>query len=66
LRANPSNHAVPLLDLIVGNDEYDFIVMPVLRFFNDPPFVFVEEVLDFIQQTLEGLVFLHQAGVAHR
>ncbi len=27
--------------------------MPVLRFFNDPPFVFVDEALDFIQQSLE-------------
>lgn len=66
LRDDPSNHAAPLLDLIIGNGEYDFIVMPVLRFFYDPPFVFVDEVLDFIQQSLEGLVFLHRAGVAHR
>jgi len=40
--------------------------MPVLRVFNDPPFVFVDEVLDFIQQTLEGLIFLHRIGIAHR
>ncbi|KLO08634.1 hypothetical protein SCHPADRAFT_944281 [Schizopora paradoxa] len=66
LRSDPSNHAVPVLDILIGNDTYDFLVMPVLRFFNDPPFVFVDEVLDFIQQTLEGLVFLHRVGVAHR
>lgn len=53
LRADPTNHVAPLLDLLTGNKEYDFIVMPVLRFFNDPPFVFVDEVLDFIQQSLE-------------
>lgn len=53
LRADPSNHAVPLLDIIVGDRNYDFIVMPVLRFFYDPPFLFVDEVLDFIKQTLE-------------
>ena len=53
LRSDPMNHAVPVLDIISWNDTYDFLVMPLLRFFNDPPFVFVDEVLDFIQQTLE-------------
>jgi len=68
LRAESSNHTVPLLDIIEGNDEYDFLVMPLLRFFDDPPFrvMFVDEVLDFVQQSLEGLVFLHRVGVAHR
>ncbi|THH15986.1 hypothetical protein EUX98_g9373 [Antrodiella citrinella] len=40
--------------------------MPYLRQFNDPPFEVVEEVLDFIKQTLEGLAFIHSHGVAHR
>ncbi|KLO08637.1 hypothetical protein SCHPADRAFT_835082 [Schizopora paradoxa] len=66
LRSNPSNHAVPCPDYISGEGIHDFIVMPVLRRFNDPPFVFVDEVLDFIRQTLEGLVFLHRNGIAHR
>ncbi|KLO08635.1 hypothetical protein SCHPADRAFT_944282 [Schizopora paradoxa] len=66
LRDELDNHAAPLLDIIVGHEEYDFLVMPVLRIFDDPPFVFVDEVLDFVQQTLDGLVFLHQHGVAHR
>lgn len=53
LRSNPSNHAAPCLDYIYGNDAHDFIVMPILRHFDDPPFVYVDEVTDFIQQTLE-------------
>lgn len=53
LRENSSNHTVPLLDIIIGSEEYDFIVMPVLRPFNDPPFVSVDEVLEFVQQSLE-------------
>ncbi len=66
LRAKSSNHTVPLLDFIKGNDEYDFIVMPLLRFFDDPPFVFVDEALDFIRQSLKVgffLIFLRSAAL---
>ncbi len=81
-RSNPRNHAVPLLDSLVGDKTYDFLIMPLLREFNDPPFVYVEEVVDFVRQTLEvhisssyfisfliafqGLGFLHEASIAHR
>lgn len=54
---NPQNHTVPLLDYI-GNKsegEQDYIVMPLLRPFDNPPFEVVGEVLDFIGQTLEVL-----------
>ena len=54
LRANPANHAVPLLDVISDPSlKDDFIVLPVLHRFYDPRFAYVEEALDFIQQTLE-------------
>lgn len=50
-----TNHCVPILDILSSNvePEFDFIVMPFLRPFNDPPFLSVNEVLDFMRQTLE-------------
>ncbi len=52
-RSNPRNHAVPVLDFLTGEGQYEFLVMPLLRPFHHPPFVFVDEVTDFIRQTLE-------------
>ncbi|TDL18398.1 hypothetical protein BD410DRAFT_816219 [Rickenella mellea] len=68
LLRDPMNHCIPILDTFQVESELDlqFIVMPVLRFFFDPPFFAVGEALDFIKQTLEGIVFLHGQGVAHR
>ncbi|KAL5531081.1 hypothetical protein ACEPAG_3957 [Sanghuangporus baumii] len=40
--------------------------MPLLRAFNDPPFIYVDEVVDFVRQMLQGLVYLHSQNVAHR
>lgn len=52
---DPQNHSVSFVDHFrAGVDEgEEFIVLPVLRLFNDPPFSAVCEVLDFMQQTLE-------------
>lgn len=55
LRADPHNHCVPILDYF--DDELEaqteIIVMPLLRRFYSPPFVTVEEAVDFFRQTLE-------------
>ena len=56
LRENSQNHAVPILDFLSGEHDHDYIVMPLLLRFDDPPFVFVEEVSDFVRQTLEVCV----------
>jgi len=68
-RDHPTNHAIPVLDhftaMLNGTEEY-FIVMPLLRPFNDPPFFVVSEVIDFMQQTLAGLKFIHENDIAHR
>jgi serine/threonine protein kinase len=65
---DPANHSVPVLDTFV--DEVDaslsYLVMPFLRMPDDPPFGVVEEVIDFADQVLEGLAFMHSHGVAHR
>ncbi|THH03971.1 hypothetical protein EW145_g5861, partial [Phellinidium pouzarii] len=65
--SDPRNHCVPIFERI--HDEREpksyFLVMPLLRRFNDPPFYAVGEVVDFVRQTLEGLEYMHQESVAH-
>ncbi len=55
LLSDPRNHCVPILDYFEDDSEEDlaFIVMPLLRQFDSPPFSFISEVVDFIFQTLE-------------
>ncbi|KAH9920914.1 kinase-like domain-containing protein [Fomitopsis serialis] len=62
------NHCVPLLDLFEDNKDASrsYMVTPFLRDFDDPLFDCVNDVLDLGEQYLEGLVFLHRSGVAHR
>ncbi|OCB91920.1 hypothetical protein A7U60_g788 [Sanghuangporus baumii] len=68
LAKDPRNHCVPILDVIRDESapNLEFLVMPLLRPFNKPPFFSVDEMLDFMKQVLEGLVFMHSVGVAHR
>ncbi|EJC99794.1 uncharacterized protein FOMMEDRAFT_127977 [Fomitiporia mediterranea MF3/22] len=62
---DPQNHCVPILDFFLdGRDGY--LVMPLLIRFDRPPFFSVDEVLDFMRQTLEGISYLHSQNVAHR
>ncbi|TCD66664.1 hypothetical protein EIP91_001082 [Steccherinum ochraceum] len=65
---NPNNHCVPIEDVIPDplNPNKSLLIMPYLRPFDSPPFEVVEEVMDFIKQTLEGLCFIHSQGIAHR
>jgi serine/threonine protein kinase len=65
---NPANHSVPILDTFEDplDKSISYLVMPFLRLTDSPPFEVVEEVLDFADQILEGLVFMHSHGVAHR
>ncbi|KZT72363.1 hypothetical protein DAEQUDRAFT_32581 [Daedalea quercina L-15889] len=64
----PQNHCVPVLDVLPDPFESTktLMVMPYLRPFDDPPFTAIGEVIDFIDQTLEGIQFLHHQRVAHR
>lgn len=54
-QAGSRNHCVPILDafhdLFMGDVNY--IVMPLLRPFDDPEFGFVGEVVDFVTQVIE-------------
>ena len=50
-----ANHSVPLLDQFEdpGIPNTTFLVTPLLRQFNEPYFVSVDEVTEFVRQTLE-------------
>ena len=49
------NHCVPVLEYFEDENlaEYGILVMPLFRRFNDPKFLSIDEVLEFIGQTLE-------------
>ncbi|KAI0645055.1 kinase-like protein [Trametes meyenii] len=65
---HPQNHSVPVLQ--VFDDPHDsrlaLMVMPFLRPCNDPEFTTVGDIIVFVDQTLEGLVFMHRHNIAHR
>ena len=52
---DPRNHCVPILDCFTDESlpNLTFLVMPLVRRFDNPPFFAVDEVLDFMRQTLE-------------
>ncbi|KAG8898375.1 hypothetical protein FRB99_007484 [Tulasnella sp. 403] len=68
LRKDPRNHACPLLDVLEDeNDPENVItVTPLLRPVKAPLPGLIKECVEMIEQTLEGLVFLHQHKIAHR
>lgn len=49
------NYCVPILDEFTDDSDPSthLIIMPLLRQYNDPHFYFVDEVLDFVKQTLK-------------
>ena len=54
-RKDERNHCVPILAVFSDDRDpwYQYIVMPVLRPFNEPNFTSFGEVVDFVNQTLE-------------
>ena len=61
LLRDPTNHCVPILDSFPDelSNEISFIVMPMLRRFNDPPFDSVDEVVSFAEQCMEVGTFYY-------
>ncbi len=51
------NHCVPFLDVFHDDEDedYDYVVEPLLRRFDEPPFFVIGEVIEFIRQLLEVL-----------
>ncbi|KAI0629583.1 kinase-like protein [Trametes polyzona] len=65
---DPQNHTVPIIE--VFPDPFDsqlaMMVMPYLRPCNDPPFATIGDVVEFVDQVVDGMVFMHRNNVAHR
>ncbi|KAJ6558347.1 kinase-like domain-containing protein [Mycena capillaripes] len=61
-------YTLPILDIIPAPEynELAFMVMPRMRNCCQPDFATVAEFVDFVQQVLEGLIFLHGKNIAHR
>lgn len=58
LSTEPHNHCCPILDVLqdAQDEDMQFIVMPLLRRYNDPKFETVGEVVEFIRQAFEVLL----------
>ncbi|KAG5728180.1 hypothetical protein E4T56_gene19317 [Termitomyces sp. T112] len=67
LLSDSKNHCLPVLDDFVDPEDptISYMIMPLLRDFNDPEFGAHGEVIDCVTQLLEGLVFMHDHLVAH-
>lgn len=67
LSQEPANHSVPILDVFrdPSTPDFEYLVMPLLRPFDDPEFQAIGEVVDFVTQILEGLTFMHSHNIAH-
>ncbi|KZP34441.1 hypothetical protein FIBSPDRAFT_772076 [Athelia psychrophila] len=66
--SDPRNHCAPIYEALKVPDVDDrvILVMPLLRWTDDPPFETIGEVVDFFGQVIEGLQFMHEHCVAHR
>lgn len=60
LASSPHNHCIPLCDVLEvpnANPKSFLLVMPLLRNFDDPPFLTVAEAVDFFGQIIEVAIF---------
>ena len=55
LREDPRNHCVPIIEVIddPDRDTLSYLVMPLLRAADSPPFQYIREIIDFVDQILE-------------
>jgi hypothetical protein len=62
---DPTNHSVPILDIFADtkDDSISYIVMPLLRLVDEPPFYVIEEILNFANQILEVTTFVSLSQV---
>ncbi|KAJ3914107.1 hypothetical protein F5877DRAFT_83134 [Lentinula edodes] len=65
---NPRNRCIRVLEVlpVPGNDDEKIIVMPWLRKVMDPRFRTIGEAVQFFQEIIEGLQYMHENNVAHR
>ncbi|KAF5349753.1 hypothetical protein D9758_010190 [Tetrapyrgos nigripes] len=70
---DPRNHCIPIHEVLrVPDDRHkekhavvELLVMPFLTRWNQPFFKTIGECVDFFQQTIEGLEFMHSKSIAH-
>lgn len=57
MRKDPRNHCVPIIEVIKDpkDERVSYMVMPLLRWADMPPFQYMEEIVDFVDQILEVL-----------
>ncbi|KAF9035260.1 kinase-like domain-containing protein [Panaeolus papilionaceus] len=77
-RSKQENHCVELIDVLYppplrhsgqsNSKRWNvvFLVLPLLRPVDSPPFDTFGEAIDFFRQLFEGIQFMHQHRVAHR
>lgn len=62
LKTDTRNHCIPLYEVLEvpdANPKNFLLVTPLMRKFDDPPFITVEEAVEFFRQIIEvGLPFL--------
>ncbi|KAJ4481367.1 kinase-like domain-containing protein [Lentinula edodes] len=65
---NPRNHCIRVLEVlsVPGDDNEKILVMPWLRQVLDPRFRTIGEAVQFFQEIIEGLQYMHENNVAHR
>ena len=63
LSQEPTNHSVPIFDVFrdPSTPDFEYLVMPLLRPFDDPEFQAIGEVVDFVTQILEVSVLTHDS-----
>ncbi|KAG8979886.1 hypothetical protein FRB90_007845, partial [Tulasnella sp. 427] len=68
MQRDPRNHTLPLLQVLrdPSDPKTVILVLPLVRRVDEPPPASVRECCDMIEQTLEGLIFLHEHKIAHR
>ncbi|KAI0037497.1 hypothetical protein FA95DRAFT_94336, partial [Auriscalpium vulgare] len=63
--SDPRNHTAQLSD-VLSVAEDTVIVIPQLRPYDNPPFQTFGEAVAFFSQIFEGLLYMHELGIAHR
>ncbi|KAF8596047.1 kinase-like protein, partial [Ceratobasidium sp. AG-I] len=68
LQSDRRNHSMPYLDSfpIPNVSDGTFLVSPLFVEWNKVPLETINQAIDFINQLLEGLAFLHENRIAHR
>ncbi|KAI0657815.1 kinase-like domain-containing protein [Cubamyces menziesii] len=65
---DPRNHCIRIHQILPDPFEpgLGLMIMPYLRPCNNPEFSTIGDVVEFVDQTIEGLVFMHRLHIAHR